>query len=169
MKEFDIPVEELIEDIRINVVDIEDFNSRVVGAYESGTAERGLEADDAVGRSIVPAATGAFRDFSYIAPDIPEFITENCVGCMRLTRELTRKCTPECKQSSTYLVYRLGTGGGYLGVAAHTFKNIAVAPVASQNWTFPCKSLKEITRKGVPYGKDVRHCRKSDKRNGVRL
>ena len=28
----DIPVEELIEDIRANVVDIEDFNERVVGA-----------------------------------------------------------------------------------------------------------------------------------------
>src|SRR5438093_13675530 len=82
MNEFDIPVEELIEDIRINVVDVEDFNNRVVAAYESGTAEKGLEADDQVARSIIPAATGAFRDFSYIAPDIPEFIAVNCVGCM---------------------------------------------------------------------------------------
>src|SRR5438132_10799503 len=79
---FDVPVEELAEDIRINVVDIEDFNSRVIGAYNDGTAEKGLEADDQVGRSIIPAATGAFRDFSYIAPDNPEFIAENCVGCM---------------------------------------------------------------------------------------
>src|SRR5262249_61771578 len=78
----DVPVEELAEDIRVNVVDIEDFNSRVVGAYNDGTAEKGLEADDQVARSIIPAGTGAFRDFSYIAPDIPEFITENCVGCM---------------------------------------------------------------------------------------
>ena len=44
----DIPVEELAEDIRLNVVDIEDFNERVVGAYNEGTAEKGLEADDAV-------------------------------------------------------------------------------------------------------------------------
>ena len=29
-----------------------------------------------------PPATGALRDFSYIAPDIPRFIAENCVGCM---------------------------------------------------------------------------------------
>src|SRR5437667_10531970 len=78
----DVPVEELIEDIRVNVVDTEDFNSRVIGAYNDGTAEKGLEADDQVARSIIPAATGAFRDFSYIAPDIPEFITENCVACM---------------------------------------------------------------------------------------
>src|SRR5499433_4582605 len=92
MNEFDVPVEELVEDIRINVVDIEDFNNRVVAAYESGTAEKGLEADDQVGRSIIPAATGAFRDFSYIAPDIPEFIAENCVGCM--------DCVTECPDTA---------------------------------------------------------------------
>src|SRR5438093_8850888 len=85
----DVRVEELAEDIRINVVDIEDFNSRVIGAYNDGTAEKGLEADDQVGRSIIPAATGAFRDFSYIAPDIPEFIAENCVGCMECVSECT--------------------------------------------------------------------------------
>src|SRR6058998_2123749 len=89
---FDVPVEELAEDIRINVVDIEDFNSRVIGAYNNGTAEKGLEADDQVGRSIIPAATGVFRDFSYIAPDIPEFIAENCVGCM--------DCVTECPDTA---------------------------------------------------------------------
>src|SRR6266404_3488977 len=88
----DVPVEELIEDIRANVVDIADFNTRVVGAYNDGSAEKGLEADDAVARSIIPAATGALRDFSYIAPDIPEFITENCVGCM--------DCVTECPDTA---------------------------------------------------------------------
>src|SRR6266566_6354368 len=92
MNEFDVPVEELIEDIRVNVVDIEDFNERVVGAYNDGTAEKGLDADDGVARSIIPAATGAFRDFSYIAPDIPQFITENCVGCM--------DCVTECPDTA---------------------------------------------------------------------
>src|SRR5215831_13329966 len=92
MNEFDVPVEELVEDIRINVVDTEDFNNRVVAAYESGTAEKGLEADDQVARSIIPAATAAFRDFSYIAPDIPEFIAENCVGCM--------DCVTECPDTA---------------------------------------------------------------------
>ena len=54
-----------------NVVDIADFNERVVGAYNNGTAEKGLQADDQSARSVIPAATGALRDFSYIAPDIP--------------------------------------------------------------------------------------------------
>src|SRR5437868_6033846 len=88
----DVSVEELAEDIRVNVVDTEDFNSRVIGAYNAGTAEKGLEADDQVARSIIPAATGAFRDFSYIAPDIPEFIAENCVGCM--------DCVTECPDTA---------------------------------------------------------------------
>jgi ferredoxin len=71
-----------LEDFRVNVVDVADFNDRVVGAYNSGLAERALPADDQSARSIVPAATAALRDFSYIAPDIPEFNFENCVGCM---------------------------------------------------------------------------------------
>src|SRR5438034_11361530 len=83
----DVSVEELIEDIEINVVDIEDFNERVVRAYNDGTAEKGLAADDQLARSIIPAATGALRAFSYIAPDIPVFIAENCVGCLGCVTE----------------------------------------------------------------------------------
>src|SRR5499426_271307 len=85
-------VEELIEDIRLNVVDVADFNDRVVGAYNKGTAEKGLEADDQVARSVIPGGTGALRDFSYIAPDIPQFITENCVGCM--------ECVTQCPDTA---------------------------------------------------------------------
>src|SRR6266542_3264924 len=88
----DVSVEALLADIQKNVVDIADFNERVVGAYNDGTAEKGLEADDMVARSIIPAATGALRDFSYIAPDIPEFIAENCVGCM--------DCVTECPDTA---------------------------------------------------------------------
>ena len=75
-------LDERIDDIEFNVVNVADFNERVVGAYNNGTAEKGLDADDMVARSIIPAGTGALRDFSYIAQDIPEFVVENCVGCM---------------------------------------------------------------------------------------
>src|SRR5437660_5079151 len=92
MDERIVSVEELAEEIRINVGDSKDFNSRVMGAYNGGTAEKGLEADAGVARSIIPAGTGAFRDFSYIAPDIPEFITENCIGCM--------DCVTECPDTA---------------------------------------------------------------------
>ncbi|MFQ5508762.1 MAG: thiamine pyrophosphate-dependent enzyme [Leptospirillia bacterium] len=53
----------------------------VVDAYNTG-AGSGQGADEFVANSVIPAATGSFRDFSYIAPDLPELSAENCVGCM---------------------------------------------------------------------------------------
>ncbi len=64
------------------VLDAEEFRSRVVGAYNSGMAELRLPADREVARSFIPAGTGALRDFSYLAPEIPRFIADKCVGCM---------------------------------------------------------------------------------------
>ena len=74
------------------LLDIEDFNERVVGDYNTGTAEKGLPADVGVARSLIGPGTGALRDFSYIAPEIPEFIQENCVGCM--------DCVTECPDTA---------------------------------------------------------------------
>ena len=85
-------LDERLKDIQANVVDIEDFNERVVGAYNKGTAEKGLFADDQTARSIIPAGTGAFRDFSYIAPDIPVLLADNCVGCM--------ECVTQCPDTA---------------------------------------------------------------------
>ncbi len=73
-------------------LDVADFNERIVGAYNDGVAELGLEVDVPLARSIVPAGTGAYRDFSYIAPDLPELIYEMCVGCM--------DCVTECPDTA---------------------------------------------------------------------
>ena len=70
------------------LLNIEDFNERIVGGYNTGTGEQGLPADLTVARSLMAPGSGALRDFSYIAPEIPEFIPENCVGCM--------DCVTEC-------------------------------------------------------------------------
>ena len=78
--------------LEINVLDVRDFNERVVDAYEHGTAEEELEADLNLARSLIPAGTGALRNFAYIAPEIPEFITERCVGCM--------DCVVECPDTA---------------------------------------------------------------------
>ena len=61
---------------------VDDFNRRIIGAYQDGKASAILPADLGVARSLIPAGTGALRDFSYIAPEIPEFDFERCVGCM---------------------------------------------------------------------------------------
>ena len=61
---------------------VEGFNNEVVSGYNTGMAEKGLAADLATARSVIPAGTGALRDFSYISPDIPLFDNDSCVGCM---------------------------------------------------------------------------------------
>ena len=61
---------------------VADFNARVIGAYAAGVGSHTLPADTGVARSLIPAGTAALRDFSYLAPDIPEFTAARCVGCM---------------------------------------------------------------------------------------
>ncbi len=68
--------------VQLPVLDVNDFNERIIHGYENGTAEKGLPADLSVARSLIPAGTASLRDFSYIAPEIPEYIPENCTGCM---------------------------------------------------------------------------------------
>ena len=68
--------------VQLPILDVNDFNERIIRSYEEGTAEKGLAADLSVARSLVPAGTATLRDFSYIAPDIPEYIPSNCTGCM---------------------------------------------------------------------------------------
>ncbi|MDP6725979.1 MAG: thiamine pyrophosphate-dependent enzyme [Candidatus Marinimicrobia bacterium] len=75
-----------------DILNIEDFNERIIGAYNDGTAEESLPADESTARSLIPAGTAAMRDFSYIAPDIPEFISDNCVACM--------ECVTQCPDTA---------------------------------------------------------------------
>ncbi len=71
---------------------IDDFNRRVIGAYQEGKGSAELPADHGAARSLIPAGTGALRDFSYIAPEIPAFDFEKCVGCMT--------CVTECPDTA---------------------------------------------------------------------
>ena len=68
--------------INLPILDVDDFNDRIIRAYEDGVAEKDLPADLTVARSLVPAGTAQLRDFSYVAPEIPEFIVTECTGCM---------------------------------------------------------------------------------------
>jgi pyruvate/2-oxoacid:ferredoxin oxidoreductase beta subunit/Pyruvate/2-oxoacid:ferredoxin oxidoreductase delta subunit len=81
---------------------VDDFNRRVIGAYQEGKGSAELPADLGVARSLIPAGTGALRDFSYIAPEIPEFDFAKCVGCMTCVTEcpdtaILGKAIPESK------------------------------------------------------------------------
>ncbi|MBI4588953.1 MAG: 4Fe-4S binding protein, partial [Candidatus Rokubacteria bacterium] len=71
---------------------VQDFNARVIGAYEKGVGSQELPADVGVARSLIPPGTAALRDFSYLSPEIPEFIADKCVGCMT--------CVTECPDTA---------------------------------------------------------------------
>lgn len=130
-----------IADFQANVVDVADFNERVVGAYNNGTAEIGLEADDQVARSVVPAGTGALRDFSYIAPDIPEFLSDQCVGCM--------DCVTQCPD--TAILAKV--------IEPETLdEKLAVLPAGErakmrEQWSETNKYWKVLEKKGIGGGK----------------
>ena len=79
-------------DVKLPVLDVNDFNERVIRSYEDGSAEKGLPADLALARSLIPAGTAVLRDFSYVAPEIPEYIPDNCTGCM--------DCVTECPDTA---------------------------------------------------------------------
>ncbi|MEO5362545.1 MAG: thiamine pyrophosphate-dependent enzyme [Magnetococcus sp. DMHC-8] len=65
----------------------------IMQAYNSG-ASSNQPADEFVACSIVPAGSGSYRDFSYIAPDLPEYQAENCVACM--------ECVQNCPDSAIW-------------------------------------------------------------------
>lgn len=73
-------------------IDVAGFFDRVLQGYEDGTGPAELAADLDTARSLIPAGTGAYRDFSYLAPEIPRFKRENCVGCMT--------CVTECPDTA---------------------------------------------------------------------
>ena len=80
------------KEINLPILDVTNFNDHIIHSYEIGSAEKGLPADLAVARSLVPAGTAALRDFSYVAPEIPEYISGNCTGCM--------DCVTECPDTA---------------------------------------------------------------------
>ena len=61
---------------------VEEFGASVMPAYKSGQADRGQAVDTGLARSIIPPATAATRDFSTLAPRIPQLLADACVGCM---------------------------------------------------------------------------------------
>src|SRR5262245_21097151 len=78
--------------VNLPVLDVIDFNERIIRGYEEGNAETALPTGLPLARSLVPAGTATLRDFSNIAPEIPVYIPENCTGCM--------DCVTECPDTA---------------------------------------------------------------------
>jgi pyruvate ferredoxin oxidoreductase beta subunit len=73
---------------------IEDFNTTVIDAYRRGVADVELPADAGVGRSLMGPASAGVRDFSSLSPLIPQFLADQCVGCMA--------CVSACPDSAIF-------------------------------------------------------------------
>src|SRR6516162_11248985 len=78
--------------VSLPVLDVRDFNERIIRGYEEGYGEKDLPADLSLARSLIPAGTATLRDFSNISPEIPEYIPPNCTGCM--------DCVTECPDTA---------------------------------------------------------------------
>ena len=61
---------------------VEEFGASIVPAYRRGVADEEWPADVGLARSVIPPGTAATRDFSRLAPRLPQFVAERCVGCM---------------------------------------------------------------------------------------
>jgi pyruvate/2-oxoacid:ferredoxin oxidoreductase beta subunit/NAD-dependent dihydropyrimidine dehydrogenase PreA subunit len=137
-----VAFEARLQDITAHVVDIADFNERVVGAYNTGLAERGLPADDQSAKSVVPAGTGALRDFSYIAPDIPEFLAPNCVGCM--------ECVTQCPD--TAILGKVAEPAALSG-RLEEVADESLRQRLSEQWTITNKYYTVLEKKGLGGGR----------------
>jgi pyruvate ferredoxin oxidoreductase beta subunit len=87
---------------------VEAFGATVVPAYRRGVADRELAADAGVARSILPPGTAATRDFSRLAPTIPAFLAERCVGCMACVSACPDTAILACVTPAPDLEARIG-------------------------------------------------------------
>jgi pyruvate-ferredoxin/flavodoxin oxidoreductase len=68
-----------------------DFCNHIVDFYNRGRDSE-LDADEFIGRSLMPPWSAAKRSFRNLAPDIPQFVSPACVGCM--------ECVNACPDSA---------------------------------------------------------------------
>ncbi len=78
--------------VQLPILDVHDFNDRIIRGYEEGYGEKELPADLSLAQSLIPAGTATLRDFSYVAPEIPEYLPDKCTGCM--------DCVTECPDTA---------------------------------------------------------------------
>ncbi|HYA34335.1 MAG TPA: thiamine pyrophosphate-dependent enzyme, partial [Candidatus Binataceae bacterium] len=71
---------------------VADFNNRIMEAYARSAGSTELDADAGTARSLIPPATAALRDFSYIGSELPRLVEGACVGCM--------ECVTECPDTA---------------------------------------------------------------------
>lgn len=124
----------------LSILDVENFFNEVLPAYGHGN-DAELEADSYLARSIIPAGTGALRDFSYIAPMIPEFDASKCTACMT--------CVVECPDTAI-LAKVIETGK--LDDALGAIDNKTESAFMGKQFAATKKFHQAVERKGIEPG-----------------
>jgi pyruvate ferredoxin oxidoreductase beta subunit len=137
---------------------VDDFNRSVVTSYRRGVADAELPADAGVARSIIPPGTAAVRDFSKLAPRIPEFVLDACVGCM--------SCVSACPDTA---ILGIALPESQTAAAIEAFASTEPDPVlakatATSHFAHTTKYADVPTRKGLEPASfgifvDPRHCK----------
>lgn len=109
-----------LEKFQSAFIDREQFAREILGAYADGSADACLPADRAVALSWMPAGTGALRDFSGIAPDLPQLDAAKCVGCMECVTQcpdtaILAKVVPATQHAALVEKLAAAEHGGYVG------------------------------------------------------
>src|SRR5262249_40915317 len=125
--------------VSLPVLDVLDFNERIIRGYEEGYGEKELPADLSLARSLIPAGTATLRDFSNIAPEIPEYIPENCTGCM--------DCVTECPDTA---ILGKVLSESELEVKLQSLPNEADRELYRQQWSRTKKYFEGPKKKGQP-------------------
>jgi pyruvate ferredoxin oxidoreductase beta subunit len=113
-----------------------EFNEQVIGAYGQGEGAV-LPADTGIARSLIPPGTGVFRDFSHVAPALPQFIAEQCVACM--------ECVTVCPD--TAILGRIAEPDALASAAAEIVTGEERADFESQ-WVRTTKFFDVVEKKG---------------------
>jgi pyruvate/2-oxoacid:ferredoxin oxidoreductase beta subunit/Fe-S-cluster-containing hydrogenase component 2 len=137
---------------------VEEFGRTVVPAYRRGIADRELPADAGLARSIIPPGTSAVRDFSRLAPRIPDLLAEKCVGCMA--------CVSACPDTAILgvVVPEPELEGRIAAFAGDAREPVAAASSARSHFVDTQKYGEVPTRKGHARGSfgifvDPVHCK----------
>jgi pyruvate/2-oxoacid:ferredoxin oxidoreductase beta subunit/NAD-dependent dihydropyrimidine dehydrogenase PreA subunit len=128
--------------VSLPVLDVHDFNERIIRGYEEGNGEDELPADLSVARSLIPAGTATLRDFSYVAPEIPEYIRENCTGCM--------DCVTQCPDTA---ILGKVIAESDLEAKLQTIDNEADRVMFEQQWSKTRKYYEGPKKKGQEGGR----------------
>ena len=116
---------------------VADFGRTVVPGYRRGIADAEFPADAGLARSIIPPGTSATRDFSRLAPRIPDVLMDMCVGCMA--------CVNACPDSA---ILACVVPESQVAPAVETFAASQPQPaVAARRADPPLRSDPEIRRR----------------------